>query len=50
MTRTTDFQPGLTEEQVAFFRENGFLSIERITTDEEVDSVVARLASLPAPG
>jgi ectoine hydroxylase-related dioxygenase (phytanoyl-CoA dioxygenase family) len=27
----------LTEEQVAFFRENGFLSIERITTDAEVE-------------
>lgn len=38
MTRpTTDFQVTLTEEQIAFYRENGFLSIERITTDEEVE-------------
>jgi ectoine hydroxylase-related dioxygenase (phytanoyl-CoA dioxygenase family) len=36
MTRTSDFEVTLSEEQVAFFRENGFLSIERITTDEEV--------------
>jgi ectoine hydroxylase-related dioxygenase (phytanoyl-CoA dioxygenase family) len=26
-----------TDEQVAFFRENGFLAVERITTDEEID-------------
>ena len=26
----------ITDEQVAFFQENGYLSIERITTDEEV--------------
>src|SRR5437870_4662749 len=34
---TTDFQADVTDEQVVFFRENGFLSIERITTDEEVE-------------
>ena len=33
----TSCQPELTEEQVRFFRENGFLSIERITTDAEVE-------------
>ena len=27
----------LTDEQIAFFRENGYLSIPRITTDEEVE-------------
>jgi ectoine hydroxylase-related dioxygenase (phytanoyl-CoA dioxygenase family) len=36
MRRTTDWQVDLTEEQVASFQENGFLSIERITTDEEI--------------
>src|SRR5205807_576038 len=34
---TTDFQVNLTAEQIAFFRENGFLSLERITTEEEVE-------------
>jgi ectoine hydroxylase-related dioxygenase (phytanoyl-CoA dioxygenase family) len=34
---TTDFQVDLTDEQVAFFRDNGFLSLDRITTDEEVE-------------
>jgi ectoine hydroxylase-related dioxygenase (phytanoyl-CoA dioxygenase family) len=37
MNRTTDFGVEITDEQVAFFRENGFLSLERITTDEEVE-------------
>ena len=32
----TAFEVEVTAEQVAFFRENGFLGIERITTDEEV--------------
>jgi ectoine hydroxylase-related dioxygenase (phytanoyl-CoA dioxygenase family) len=36
-TDTTDFQVDVTDEQVAFFRENGYLSIERITTDEEIE-------------
>ena len=31
------FEIDLTEEQIAFYRENGFLSIERITTDEEIE-------------
>jgi hypothetical protein len=31
-----DFQIEPTEEQVAFFRENGFLVLDRITTDAEV--------------
>ena len=34
---TSDFIVEPTVEQVAFFRENGFLRIERITTDEEVE-------------
>lgn len=37
MKQSTDFQVDVTEEQIAFFRENGFLSIERITTDEEIE-------------
>jgi len=37
MKPTTDLQVDLTGEQVAFFRDNGYLSIERITTDEEVE-------------
>jgi ectoine hydroxylase-related dioxygenase (phytanoyl-CoA dioxygenase family) len=37
MRQTTDFPVDLTDEQIAFFRDNGFLSIERITTDEEVE-------------
>src|SRR5437588_9433064 len=31
------FRPDLTAAQVAFFRENGFLSIERITTEAEIE-------------
>ena len=27
----------LTDEQITFFQENGYLSIPRITTDEEVE-------------
>ena len=37
MKPNTDFQVDLTAEDVTFFRENGFLSIDRITTDEEVE-------------
>src|SRR5712664_1220880 len=37
MKPTTDFPVDLTDEQVAFFRDNGFLSIDRITTDQEVE-------------
>lgn len=37
MKPTTEFTVELTDAQVAFFRENGFLSIDRITTDEEVE-------------
>ncbi len=36
MRPNTTFDVDLTEEQIASYRENGFLSIERITTDEEV--------------
>ena len=36
MRPKAEFQVDLTEEQIASFRDNGFLSIERITTDEEV--------------
>ena len=31
------YQADITEEQTSFFRENGFLSIQRITTDYEVE-------------
>ena len=37
MKPDNDFQIDVTKEQIAFFHENGFLSIERITTDEEVE-------------
>mgnify|MGYP001562679987 FL=1 len=37
MGANIDLQVNVTEEQVAFFRENGFLSIARITTDAEVE-------------
>ncbi len=37
MSDKPDFQVEVTDEQVAFFKENGYLSIERITTDEEVE-------------
>ena len=37
MNSKNDFHVDLTEEQIAFFRENGYLSIPRITTDEEVE-------------
>ena len=36
MSKGTSFQVDVTEAQIASFRDNGFLSIERITTDEEV--------------
>src|SRR5678815_5291080 len=32
-----DFRPELSPAQVTFFRENGFLHIPRITTEEEVE-------------
>jgi|SaaInl4_135m_RNA_FD_contig_51_1390331_length_3522_multi_4_in_0_out_0_2 hypothetical protein len=32
-----DFEVTLTDDQVAFYREQGYLSIDRITTDEEVE-------------
>jgi hypothetical protein len=31
------FEVNPTDEEVAFFRENGFLVVDRITTDEEID-------------
>jgi hypothetical protein len=31
------FDVDLSDERVAFFRENGFLALERITTDEEIE-------------
>ena len=37
MRDSVDFQPDVTKEQIDFFRENGFLSIERITTDAEIE-------------
>ena len=36
MRQNANFEVDFTEEQITFFGENGFLSIERITTDEEV--------------
>ena len=37
MHHSKDFQVTVTDDQIAFFRENGFLSIDRITTDEEIE-------------
>ena len=34
---STDFEVDVTDEQVAFFREHGYLAVERLTTDEEVE-------------
>jgi len=31
------FEVTPTDDEIAFFRENGFLVVERITTDEEID-------------
>ena len=36
MTPHPSYHVDITEEQTLFFRENGFLSIRRITTDAEV--------------
>ena len=33
---TSVFHADVTEDEIEFFRDNGFLSIERITTDEEI--------------
>ena len=37
MKSKNDFHVDVTDEQVAFFQENGYLSIPRITTDEEIE-------------
>lgn len=37
MRRVADIPTDLTKEQIAFFRDNGYLSIDRITTDAEVE-------------
>ena len=37
MKPKTTFRIDLAEEQIASYRDNGFLSIERITTDEEIE-------------
>ena len=37
MRPKTDYQVDVAEERIASFRQNGFLSIEHITTDEEVE-------------
>ena len=37
MNSKNDFRFDLTGEQINFFRENGYLSIPRITTDEEIE-------------
>jgi ectoine hydroxylase-related dioxygenase (phytanoyl-CoA dioxygenase family) len=36
MKKADEFRVDLSKDQIAFFRDNGFLSIARITTDEEV--------------
>jgi ectoine hydroxylase-related dioxygenase (phytanoyl-CoA dioxygenase family) len=37
-TSALDVEP--TDDQVAFFKENGFLAVDRLTTDEEIDWLV----------
>ena len=37
MTSQPSHQVEITEDQASFFRENGFLSIQRITTGAEVE-------------
>lgn len=37
MRPNTDFQVEVTEEQIAMFLENGFVSINRIAIDEELE-------------
>ena len=37
MNPKNEFRVDLTDEQVTFFQENGYLSIPRITTDEEIE-------------
>ena len=37
MRPITEFEITLTDEQIGLYRDNGFLDIERITTDEEVE-------------
>jgi ectoine hydroxylase-related dioxygenase (phytanoyl-CoA dioxygenase family) len=34
-----DFVLELTDDQIAFFRENGYLTVDRITTDEEIEKL-----------
>jgi len=49
----TDFEVDVTDDQVAFFAENGHLSIDRITTDEEVEWLRAaydEFESMPRSG
>ena len=35
--KTNNFHVDLTDEQVVFFQQNGYLSIPRITTDDEIE-------------
>ncbi len=37
MNNNNDFNVDVTDEQVTFFQENGYLSIPRITTDDEIE-------------
>ena len=42
------FEVDATDEQVAFFRENGFLAVDRITTDEELEWLRAQYEAFEA--
>ena len=44
-----EFEVDVTDDDVAFFHANGYLSIERITTDEEVDQLRGVFDELFAP-
>ncbi len=43
---TPTFEVDIDDEQVAFFHENGYLAIERITTDEEIEWLRRRFDEL----
>ena len=43
------FEVDVTDEQVAFFRENGYLAVDRITTDEEIEWLRARNTTRSKP-
>jgi hypothetical protein len=43
---TPTFEVDIDDDRVAFFHENGYLAIERVTTDEEVEWLRSRFDEL----